>query len=233
MFNIKFYTKLKIIILNIFFLNSENIFNFILKNHKKSNSQIFQDLFVLYYTKNKKRGFFIEIGGGNGFDLSNTYLLEKKFKWDGIICEPNVKLQKNISELRSAQLIKKPITKRCVKNMDFYENIDPYQSSIIKTNNFKKLRRINSLCLNHLLKNFNKNKIIDYISIDTEGNELEILKNFNFKKFKVNIFTIEHNFKEIKRKEILKIMKKNNYIRVHKKISYMDDWYIKSPFNFN
>ena len=112
MFNIKFYTKLKIILLNIFFLNNENIFKFILKNHKKSNSQIFQDLFVLYYTKNKKNGFFIEIGGGNGFDLSNTYLLEKKFKWDGIICEPNVNLQKNISELRSAQLIKKPITKR-------------------------------------------------------------------------------------------------------------------------
>jgi hypothetical protein len=87
--------------------------------------------------------------------------------------------------------------------------------------------------LNFSSTNFNKNIIIDYISIDTEGNELEILKNFNFKKFKVNILTIEHNFNEINRKEILKIMKKNNYIRVHKKISYMDDWYIKSPFNLN
>jgi hypothetical protein len=58
MFNIKFYTKLKIILLNIFLLNKENIFSFILKNHKKSNSQIFQDLFVLYYTKKKKKWFF-------------------------------------------------------------------------------------------------------------------------------------------------------------------------------
>jgi len=163
MFNIKFYTKLKIILLNIFFLNKLNVFNFILKNHKKSNSQIFQDLFVLYYTKNKKNGFFIEIGGGNGFDLSNTYLLEKKFKWHGIICEPNKRLQKNISNLRSAKLIKEPITGKCLKNINFYENTDPYQSSIIKTNNFEEVIKKNSLCLNHLLKDFKSNKVIDYI----------------------------------------------------------------------
>jgi hypothetical protein len=229
MFNIKFYTKLKIILINIFFLNKENIFNYILKNHKKSNSQIYQDLFVLYYTKNKKNGFFIEIGGGNGFDLSNTYLLEKKFKWDGIICEPNTALQKKISNLRSVKIIKEPITRKCLKNINFYENADPYQSSIVKTNNFKKVIRINSLSLNHLLKDFKNNKIIDYISIDTEGNEVEILKNFNFKKFKVKIFTIEHNFNKINRKEILRIMKKNKYKRVHENISYMDDWYIKLP----
>jgi len=228
MFNIKFYTKLKIILLNIFFLNNENIFKFIIKNHKKSNSQIFQDLFVLYYTKNKKGGFFIEIGGGNGFDLSNTYLLEKKFKWKGFICEPNTKLHKNISNLRSAKLIKEPITGHCKKNIKFYENIDPYQSSISNVKNSMEILRINSLSLNYLLRNFNDNKEIDYISIDTEGNELEILKNFNFKKFKVKIFTIEHNFNNNKRKKICKIMIKNKYIRLHKNISYMDDWYIKS-----
>ena len=105
MFNIKFYTRLKIILLSIFFFNKSNIYNFILKNQKDSKSQIFQDLFVLYYSGKKKNGFFIEIGGGNGYDLSNTYLLEKKFKWQGIICEPNTTLQKKILKLRSAKLI--------------------------------------------------------------------------------------------------------------------------------
>ena len=70
-------------------------------------------------------------------------------------------------------------------------------------------------------------KIIDYVSIDTEGNELDILRKFNFKKFKVKIFTIEHNFNEDKRWNIFLIMKKNNYKRVFKYLSYMDDWYIK------
>ena len=227
MFNIKFYTRLKIILLSIFFFNKSNIYNFILKNQKDSKSQIFQDLFVLYYSGKKKNGFFIEIGGGNGYDLSNTYLLEKKFKWQGIICEPNTTLQKKILKLRSAKLIKKPITKKSTKFVSFYENIDPYQSSIIKTNNFQKVRKFNSLSLNDLLQDYADNKIIDYISIDTEGNELEIIKNFNFNKFKVKIFTIEHNFNKNNRNLIFQIMNKNKYTRIHKSISYMDDWYVK------
>jgi len=227
MFNIKFYTRLKIILLNIFFINKSNIYNFILKNQKNSKSQIFQDLFVLYYSGKKRNGFFIEIGGGNGYDLSNTYLLEKKFKWKGIICEPNTTLQKKIFKLRSAKLIKKPITKKSSKSVSFYENIDPYQSSIIKTNNFQKVRKFNSLSLNDLLQNYANNKIIDYISIDTEGNELEIIKYFNFNKFKVKIFTIEHNFDKNNRNRIFQIMKKNKYLRIHRSISYMDDWYVK------
>ena len=83
------------------------------------------------------------------------------------------------------------------------------------------------MCLNHLLKKNMSKKIIDYISIDTEGNELDILRKFNFKKFKVKIFTIEHNFNEDKRWNIFLIMKKNNYKRVFKYLSYMDYWYIK------
>lgn len=82
--------------------------------------------------------------------------------------------------------------------------------------------------MNYLLRKLGHSKEIDYISIDTEGNEIEILKNFHFKKFTVKIFTIEHNFNYNKREKIFKIMRKNKYIRLHKNISYMDDWYVKS-----
>ena len=66
-----------------------------------------------------------------------------------------------------------------------------------------------------------------YISVDTEGTEFDILNAFDFARYKVKIFTIEHNFNESNRKKILKIMKKNEYTRVHKNLSYMDDWYVK------
>jgi hypothetical protein len=68
-------------------------------------------------------------------------------------------------------------------------------------------------------------KEVDYISIDTEGNEFEILKDFNFNKFKVKIFTVEHNFDSIKRKKIRSLLKANGYKNKYKYISYMDDWY--------
>ena len=54
-----------------------------------SYSQIGQDLKVIKFYNNKQGGFFIEIGANDGIKLSNTYLLEKKYKWKGICCEPN------------------------------------------------------------------------------------------------------------------------------------------------
>ena len=86
---------------------------------------------------------------------------------------------------------------------------------------------MSAISLNALIEKYQLGKNIDYISIDTEGNELDIIKNFNFKKFNVKIFTFEHNFKKNKREIIYKILKKNNYERMFKYISYMDDWYVK------
>ena len=73
---LKKFTLLKALI---FIFSSDGaLYKFILKNYKSSNSQIFQDLFALYYTRPQKNGFFVEVGVGNGKDLSNTYILEKK-----------------------------------------------------------------------------------------------------------------------------------------------------------
>ena len=43
------------------------------------------------------------------------------------------------------------------------------------------------------------NKNINYISIDTEGTEYEIIKELNFEKFYPEIITIEHNYDKKKR----------------------------------
>ena len=79
--------------------------------------------------------------------------------------------------------------------------------------------------LSYLFEKF-KLKDVDYISIDTEGNEYEILKNFNFDRYKVRIFTIEHNFNKNKRYKIKKLLKNNGYKNVLRFISHMDDWYV-------
>ena len=52
---------------------------------KLSKSQLKQDIFVLLETGFKRNGFFVEFGATNGIDLSNTYLLEKRFGWNGIL----------------------------------------------------------------------------------------------------------------------------------------------------
>ena len=77
-----------------------------------------------------------------------------------------------------------------------------------------------------LLNTYNAPKNIDYLSIDTEGSEFEIIKNLDFNKFRPCTITIEHNYEKIKRNKILNLLTKNNYLRVFKQVSRFDDWYI-------
>ena len=79
-----------------------------------------------------------------------------------------------------------------------------------------------------MLDKYNAPSIVDYLSIDTEGSEYEILKDFNFNKYKFRVITIEHNYTH-KRKLINKLLYKNGYKRKYEELSLFDDWYIFDP----
>ncbi|MEM1163471.1 MAG: FkbM family methyltransferase, partial [Pseudomonadota bacterium] len=66
---------------------------------------------------------------------------------------------------------------------------------------------------------------IDYMSVDTEGSELEILQAFDFKRRYVKLFTIEHNFTPL-REQIHSLMTANDYVRRFPEYTRFDDWYI-------
>jgi len=227
---LRLYSQIKFFLFYfIFSTENKKFFKLIINKKKLSKSQIFQDLFAYFFSNCKKKGTFIEIGGGNGVDLSNSYILEKKFKWRGVICEPDSRLHSNILAKRKCFLETRPVSSSVNKNIYFYfKGLYDSYASLSYSPSAKKLK---SISLNNLIKKYQLGKNIDYISIDTEGNELDIIKNFNFNKYNVKIFTIEHNFKKKIRERIYKILKKNNYQRVFKYISYMDDWYIKKNYN--
>ena len=50
-------------------------------------SQGGQDIYVTRILKEKRDGYFVEIGANNGYIMSNTYLLEKNYGWKGICVE--------------------------------------------------------------------------------------------------------------------------------------------------
>ena len=68
-------------------------------------------------------------------------------------------------------------------------------------------------------------KNIDYLSIDTEGNEFEILKNLDFTIYKPSIISIEHNHDSKIKESIFDLLNEHGYIKIFKEISDQDDWY--------
>ena len=210
--------------------NKENF-----RGKKKSFSQFEQDLKVLKHFNNKKKGYFIEIGACDGKHLSNTFALEKK-GWTGIICEPSRFWHQKMKN-RKCVLSKKAVFSESGKKLVFNEVPKHPELSgcndYLESDNNSKLRKdftsyeVETISLNDLINENLDKKKIDYISIDTEGSEFEILKNFDFKSYNVQIFTIEHNYIKEKRDKIFKIMNENDYKRVFENLSHWDDWYVR------
>ena len=87
----------------------------ILRHLPISRSQLRQDLFVLSQLNFKKKGFFVEFGAADGFTLSNTYILEKNFKWKGIVSEPAKIFYKKLTLNRHCVVEKKLFGKNLTK----------------------------------------------------------------------------------------------------------------------
>ena len=202
------------------------------ENIEYSKSQIGQDLFVLGQLGFKTGGYFVEFGAANGVDLSNTYLLEKHFNWSGILAEPGRENLSALSKSRSVHLETNCVWSRSNEILEFTEVGDLSTISAFSGSDFHKAARrkgrrykVSTISLLDMLEKYNAPTIIDYLSIDTEGSEFEILSAFDFEKYKFRIITCEHNFTE-NREKIYKLLTDRGYLRSFVGYSDFDDWYV-------
>jgi len=215
-------------------LTKEDILKHI-ESYKNAKAQFKQDIFVLHQLNFKKNGFFVEFGATNGFNLSNTYLLEKKFNWTGILAEPAKYWHNDLKANRNCKIETDCVWSDSKTVLSFNETEHKVLSTISHfsdSDNHKKRRlngkkyNVNSISLIDLLDKYNAPKNIDYLSIDTEGSEYEILSNFDFTKYSFKVISCEHNYTE-NRNKIYHLLKENGYVRKYTALSKCDDWYVK------
>jgi hypothetical protein len=79
--------------------------------------------------------------------------------------------------------------------------------------------------LDEILEKAKAPRHIDYLSIDVEGAELEVLRGLSFDKYEVDALTIEHNNETQKREAMRQLLESKGYERVRSWV--MDDWYVR------
>ena len=210
---------------------------------KNSKSQLFQDIFASFIVDEKFEKTFLEFGATDGIELSNTYMLENSLFWKGALSEPSEQWHDTLKKNReNSKIITKCIWKESGKKLDFFMSdngpystindfIDNDKISMPKNNELRKKKgkiiSVETISLNKVIKEYFNDNCPSYISIDTEGSELEILVSFNMDKYRPKLFTIEHNYTENESK-IDEFLTSNNYVRIFRKLTSFDAWYVPS-----
>ena len=208
---------------------------FAFSQRARSKSQILQDLWVCFELEGRRNGFFVEFGATDGTTNSNTWLLEKMFGWSGILAEPNPIWQARLAANRSAQIDHRCVTSRSGELASFLatDETDPELSGIAEfsagdhfdaARSAGRMLNIETVSLNDLLETHSAPSHIDYMSIDTEGSEYDILCNFDFSKYQVDLISVEQN--PTTEPKIQNLLEKFGYSRVFKEYSQWDGWYV-------
>jgi FkbM family methyltransferase len=205
----------------------------------QSYSQLNQDVLALIINGMTQNNYFVEFGAAGGKVGSNTFLLESKYSWRGIVAEPARSYKPELEETRKCD-----IDFRCVYShsglfLEFLEcktsmlsTISGYEKSdtLADDRKVKSAYSVETVSLLDLLDQYKAPGTIGYISIDTEGSEFTILENFDFGRYTFNFMSIEHNSPEQDHR-LEQLLEPLGYIRILRDLSQFDSWYVSKELN--
>ena len=191
---------------------------------KSSYSQFNEDAFLKKYFKNKKKGFFIDIGCHHPFKANNTFLLYRS-GWSGI----NIDLNKisidlfDIARPRDINICAAISNKEGI--IEYYlPNNNPLSSEITTNKNFSKILKnvhgnkyqtlkTKSITWQSIEKQYNTLlESVDILKIDIEGSDLKVLETIDLNKLDPELLMIEASTLDVsERNKIISYLKFNNY----------------------
>ena len=183
-------------------------------------SQFGQDKYAHeHFFQNKHDGVFVDVGAHDGIAINNTYFLEKELGWTGICIEPNPTVFENLKKNRSCLCIQAcAAAQEGVVKFIQAKGYTEMLSGMVHTFDPRHLTRLKreitqhggsysiidvpALNLNTILKEHGFFHI-DFLSIDVEGGEFEILKTIDFGTVDVSVICIENNYNDNRQRQFL------------------------------
>lgn len=165
-------------------------------------------------------GYFVDVGAHDGVKHSNTFALEQA-GWTGICIEPNEAAFGALRESRKCDVCQGLVSSD-------YGNL-PFDGVRVGSGS-----EVAAWPLSGLLKMHEASDTIDYLSIDVEGHELEVLAGIDFTRWHVRCATIEHNVYcdgPTRKQAIAEIMFAHGFERVREDVvaegyGPYEDWWV-------
>ena len=161
---------------------------------KKSYSNWGIDMMADFIFREKNKGVFIDIGCHHPMINNNTYPLYKR-GWNGINIDIDYSAIDSFNFLRSKDTNIEIAVSDTIGNSDlfFYHNRAAKNTlSKEKGLDAKQIRSIKTTTLNKIIQeSIYKDQKINFLTIDVEGFELNVLRGFDFKKYKPELVVVE------------------------------------------
>jgi len=200
---------------------------------KEFYSQFGQDRFLeTTIFRGYKNGVFMDIGAHDGITINNTLYFEKNNNWVGINIEPNRRVFDLLVANRPDSININCAISNSNGEGEFFQN-SGYTEMISGLKAFYEHRHMARL-LNENLEYGGTTEIVDvqtrtfnficeeydlthinYLSIDVEGGEYEIIKTINFNKVFIDVIMFENNYQDTT-DLIVEFLKYKNYFCVNR-----------------
>jgi FkbM family methyltransferase len=202
------------------------------------HSQIGQDKWIVEEVfQGLRNGYFVDVGAYDGISLSNTYVLEKELGWTGLCVEPIPEAYRKLIANRSC-----PCVNACAYSSEgLVEFVLDGMFSAIRSHDLdeslidlsstepQRVITVKATTLLKLLQRHRAPKTIHYLSLDVEGAEYEVLRTFDFSKYRFLAITVEHNDYwgrvEVERRRLIReLLIRNGYRHIRRQD--WDDYYM-------
>ncbi|MBC7850817.1 MAG: FkbM family methyltransferase [Chitinophagaceae bacterium] len=169
-----------------------------------------EDFLLDQIFKNKKDGFYVEIGCLDGIEFSNTYYFEKQ-GWKGLCVEAHQDFIEQLKKNRKgAQIVHCAVGEKDIEQVTFYANKIGSLSTLDKQEearwekNYKEFFtgfEEQKVKMQTLTTIFNEQNVpqIDFVSLDIEGYEVKALSGLDLKKYRPRVFVIEYKDEDHKK----------------------------------
>lgn len=201
-----------------------------------SRSQCAQDLYCLFILEKhfgfdpySDKGTFIEFGGFDGLQHSNSYSLEK-LGWSGLVLEPDSGNFAKCQENRSCEVVHAAVVgNNGPDTVSFFKDQNDGELSHIagygtsRAQGAAATEEVKTTTLDALLARLGQ---VDILSMDTEGSEADIVENSNLP-VSPRVIVVEHNYHKENRRRIRTRLEALGYVVIARSGNYFDDYFVR------
>eukprot|EP00177_Eucheuma_denticulatum_P004076 GFKZ01007382.1.p1 GENE.GFKZ01007382.1~~GFKZ01007382.1.p1 ORF type:complete len:299 (+),score=41.99 GFKZ01007382.1:202-1098(+) len=183
-------------------------------------SQMGQDyyLYTRHFSKLGRRGVYLDVATNDPVAMSNTFFMESCLGWKGLCVEAHPQYLGAIHRWRNCALVPMCVSDKDGRKVEFA--LDRGLSGVVETNKNKprwerlgtRVESIKMACSTMKVEMERYGvKVVDYLSLDVEGHELNVLKGIDWDNVKINVMTVEAQGDRLRQVE--EFLKGKGYLR--------------------